>query len=279
MIVDSAEINEKIKEIADLYILPRYKTLQQHEIISKTGKHNLVTAADLETEQALKDYLLQKYPGCTVLGEESVSAGTADISDLSSSDGMIWVIDPVDGTFNFVHGKRDFAVMLACLIDGVTHYGWIYDVLEGQFVYAEKGEGAWYKGKRAKVSTPESVRSATGHINEKYFPDFARAHIRKYAKVVKRYYSLGCTAREYLKVATGASDFAIYCRAKPWDHLAGTLMVAEAGGIVRRWDEQPYQAGDYKCGLIVACNEHIWHNLHDFYIQPIMLEQLKRIDL
>src|SRR3989339_1797476 len=154
MEVNHIEIQQIIAEAAATHILPRYESLKEHEIIAKSGKQDLVTIADIETEKALTGFLLNKYPGSIVIGEESVASGTADIADLSRSEGMIWVIDPVDGTYNFVNGSKDFAVMLACIIDGETRYGWIYDVMGNEFGFAAKGEGAWYKGRKAQVSEP-----------------------------------------------------------------------------------------------------------------------------
>ncbi len=276
MEINSDEIMKVIAEAAAIHIMPRYKSLKDHEILTKSGRNDLVTAADIETEQALKDFLTSRYPGSVVIGEESVSSGEATLAALSDKTGVVWIIDPVDGTHNFVHGKRDFAVMLACVIDGKIRHGWIYDILDNSFGYAESGQGAWFNEQRVYVSMPESIRSASGHINEKYFPDFGREQLKRNSKVIDNYYTLGCTAREYLRVASGKSDFAIYSRAKPWDHFAGTLMVSEAGGVVRRWDEKPYQINDYRCGLLIAANDQLWHNLHDFFIRPMLQEQMRR---
>ncbi|NCC22249.1 MAG: inositol monophosphatase [Alphaproteobacteria bacterium] len=274
--VDAAEIEKIIAELAGRTILPRFDALQTHEIRSKTNPHDLVTESDIEMEGSLTAWLTSRYPGSMVVGEEAVAEGKADFGPLERGEGIVWVIDPLDGTYNFVHGRREFAVMVACVVDGETRYGWIHDVLSGVTGFAAKGEGAWIGGKRVRVAPPESIRTATGYINLKYFPEFARDHIKKSGQVVEKYFSLGCTAHEYLRVASGRSDFAIYSRAKPWDHLAGALMVEEAGGRALCWDRSAYLPEMMRTGLIVASDSALWESLHDFLIQPIVLMQMKR---
>jgi fructose-1,6-bisphosphatase/inositol monophosphatase family enzyme len=273
MQIDTDAISKKIIEVSENHMLPRYERLKEHEVTSKTNPRDLVTAADIETEKSLGEYLLKKYPGSHIIGEEAFSRGEVDLKALSLSEGMVWVIDPIDGTYNFVRGGKDFAVMLSCIVGGKNLYGWIYDILEGGFGYAERGEGAWYKGIRANVSCREIASESKGHINIRYFPKSARKHIEKEAQKTTNYFSLGSTAKEYLRIASGISDYAVYSRAKPWDHLAGTLMVEEAGGVVRRWDGDPYIPGDMKSGLLVAASEPLWQELHETFISPVIQEQ------
>ena len=132
--VNLENVAEILKECAEKYILPRYKTLADHEISSKSGPRDLVTHADIDVEEHLKRVLPDLLPGSIVIGEESVSSGRASLDILKDITQSIWVVDPVDGTHNFVHHKSEFGIMLACVVNGVTQYSWIYDVLDRKSV-------------------------------------------------------------------------------------------------------------------------------------------------
>src|SRR5688500_13700126 len=146
--VDSGKVADLLKECAEKYILPRYKTLSADQIQTKSHENDLVTIADIETEAALRDILPRMFPGCAVIGEEGVSSGAASLDILKDTAQTVFVVDPVDGTWNFRHGIREFAVMMALVAQGETRMGWIYDVLGDVHAIAEKGAGAFYGDQR-----------------------------------------------------------------------------------------------------------------------------------
>ena len=168
--IDPDKIAEILRDCAEKYILPRYKKLRDSEIGTKAGPADLVTIADKETEEALVRILPGLYPGSIVIGEEGISEGTASLDTLNESEGTVWVVDPVDGTYNFVHGRREFSLMMACIIDGETQYGWIYDILGEKTAIVEKGAGAFFGGQKMEVAAPKAFEDTTGHLAKKYFP-------------------------------------------------------------------------------------------------------------
>jgi fructose-1,6-bisphosphatase/inositol monophosphatase family enzyme len=182
----------------------------------------------------------------------------------------VWVADPVDGTHNFVHGKREFGVMLAAVHNGEIVHGWIYDVLDRKMMHAEKGAGAYFDGQRLKTAAPKPLDQLIGHIGAKYYPDRVRPFLKEQKKKVASARSLHCAAHEYLLVLTGQADFGIYSRVKPWDHLAGALAVNEAGGSATLWNGQPYFPAFTGNGLMVASHPDVARELRAAIVDELV---------
>lgn len=275
---DPNDIAQDIKVAAQRFILPRFQMLKNDEISTKTSPSDLVTQADLDVEAYLDEIWSARYPGFVILGEESVSSEEKSLDLLHDPDhkGVVFVIDPVDGTYNFVHGKDDFAVMVTCVIDGVCRFSWIYDVLGDRMVTSELGQGAWMSSaenpnERLQVRDSGETGDITAHVSTKFFPDDMRPKIDASAAALASVKPLGCAGHEYLRVATGQTDITIYSRLKPWDHLPGVLMVQEAGGYVAKWDGQPYTPRDMYAGLIGATSQESWQKIYDLFFKDIDL--------
>jgi fructose-1,6-bisphosphatase/inositol monophosphatase family enzyme len=275
--IDPDKVSDIIREAAAKHIMPRYKQLQQGDISTKSGPNDLVTVADKETEEALDKALTKLYPGSVVVGEESISAGTKNLDALKDGDNskIVFVTDPVDGTWNYVHGNPEFCVMLACVENGEIRYGWIYDVLTKRMMLAEKGAGAYFDGNKMQVAKPKPMADLIGHAGKKYFPAPMRPHIEGFKPEVKKLFSISCAGHEYLRIASGAADFGIYSRIRPWDHFAGTLAVQEAGGFVAKWDGTPYAPKDDFGGLVAASNEQLWKDIQSRLIKPMVQDYKK----
>jgi fructose-1,6-bisphosphatase/inositol monophosphatase family enzyme len=270
MSVDFESVSTIIKECAERYILPRYQKLLHHEISSKTSPRDLVTHADLDVEAHLIRTLPDLLPGSIVIGEEGASKEPKVLEQLADKNLNIWVVDPVDGTHNFVHGKREFGVMLALVRNGETTQAWIYDVLGKEMTIAEKGGGATAGNKKLSVKATDTTSKMHGHINPWFFPKDYRDHIKKAVEKFGSTQSMACAAHEYLNVAKGNAQFCIYSRLKPWDHLAGTLIVEEAGGYVAKWDGKPYTPQEHGVGLITAASQDNWQNVYDVLLKGLV---------
>ncbi len=273
--IDSEKVAALLKECAEKYILPRYNNLSPDQVQSKSHKDDLVTIADIETERALEAILPQMFPGCVVIGEEGVSSGRVSLDILKDPSQTIFVVDPVDGTHNFRHGKREFAVMMALVVNGQTRRGWIYDVLGDTHAIAEKGAGAFYGGQRMQVASPKSMTECSAFLNPFYFPKELRPfldHMRPESGNIKSARTLRCSAHEYLHLASGQVDFGINAGTgiKAWDHLAGALMVQEAGGVVWKWNKAIYAPQDETGGLIIASNQNLWDAIHSRLLVPAL---------
>ncbi len=268
--IDIDKVSATIVEAADTLILPRYRQLQQGDISTKTGPNDLVTIADREAEIFLDGVLPKLYPGTVLIGEESVSEGTKSLDTLNDRDRLIWVTDPVDGTHNFVHHKREFAVMLAAVWNGEVLHGWIYDVLGKKMMTASKGAGAWFGGERMKTAPAKPLSELSGHIGWKFYPEKIRAFLKEQSGKVGHAFSLNCAGHEYLLIAGGKADFGIYSRAKPWDHLAGTLAVQEAGGVVSLWTGEPYYPSFTGHGLMACSCQEAADELQEAFLKQFV---------
>ena len=137
-------VHALMREAAERAILPRYRTLAAHEIVTKSAYDamtDVVTIADHEAEAILGEGLARLLPEASIVGEEAVEADPAVLERLG--DALCWIVDPLDGTNNFAAGKPPFGILIALAEYGETIAGWIYDVLTGRFCHATRDGGAF----------------------------------------------------------------------------------------------------------------------------------------
>jgi fructose-1,6-bisphosphatase/inositol monophosphatase family enzyme len=254
--INASIISDVLVECAKVYVLPRFRNLREQDIRTKTGPGDLVTQADMDVEEHLRRVLPSFLPDSVVMGEEGVSSGEISLDILGDHSRPVWVVDPVDGTHNFVSGRREFCVMLALVQGGVATHSWIYDVL-GEVVYtAVQGQGA-FAGKRRlamRVSGGDvtTQRTDQGFVNTRFFPPefFVNFDENMYGLRLRK--PLFCAGHEYIALVNGEADFTLFSRTKPWDHVPGALLVQEAGGYVSRWDGSAYGPEHNEGGIVAA---------------------------
>lgn len=272
-VVNSDKVAEFIRDVAADKIIPRFQKLQAHEINTKSGPTDLVTVADIEAEIALTEILLDYLPGSLVVGEEAVSKGAIGIDTLRSHDGPIWIIDPVDGTSNFAAGTPLFGCMVALVKGGETIAGWIYDIPNGRMGIAEKGAGVTLDGNPIRFSGQYDGRALSdldGFVARKFLPKVIKPIIDEKLEAIRSFKTYACAAMDYLALLREERAFSMYTRIKPWDHLPGSLMIAEAGGTTLKWDKTIYQPGDEWGGLINSVSPSLWPILHDHFVVPVV---------
>lgn len=252
-LADPDHVANIVAQVAADVILPRFCRLKNDEIQEK-NPGDLVTVADREAEQRLIELLPPVLAGSLVMGEECVAADPSHL-DYLYGEPPVWVIDPIDGTGNFVRGSQNFAVIVALVWRQETVQGWIYDPLLAQMTYAVKGGGTWRGGTRRTLE-PRPVSGMVGGV--------ARRDQARLAERGLKVRQLGSAAHEYLALLDGSLDFSCYRRLHPWDHAAGTLMITEAGGKAATFDGQPYrpvpQPGN---SLLMAPDEESWETLRE----------------
>jgi len=254
-----------IAEVAEAAILPRFKRLATGEVEEKTPGE-LVTIADREAEAMLTTRLAGLVPGARIVGEE---AAAADASLLAGLDkGTVWLIDPLDGTSNFVEGQPPFATMIALLVDGETRIAWIVDPVSGRRVIAERGSGAWVDGVRLRTGAAVPPTSElSGAILQRFLPPDLKASILERAVRLGRVLpGTRSAAAEYPAIALGEQHFALFWRTLAWDHAPGALILTEAGGKVARLDGSAYAPSSDASGLLAAHNAGIWNELQRLLI-------------
>ena len=247
---DAERVAELMRETAATELLPRFRSLAKEDIRLK-GPGDFVTVADVAAEQRLASGLAKILPGVPVVGEEAVEK-EPDLVDLIKRPGeSCWVVDPLDGTANFASGKDRFAIIVCLVRDTVAVGGWILDLPTGRMAMALKGEGTILDG--VPVMRPMPARPPIGFVGYKVKKEFDRQLPPAKRRSLGRVSTLNCAGAEYHEILAGRADFNLYRMTKPWDHAAGTLMIAEAGGEAQRFDGKPYApAQPINGGLITA---------------------------
>ena len=257
MEINHHEIKQVICEASDKEILPRWKNLQQHDIEEKSPDE-IVTAADHACEELLADRLLKILPGSLVVGEEGVHRDPAQLAALHS-DLPVWVIDPLDGTKNFVSGRKPFSIMVCLIRNGETLAAWLYNPLERVFTSAEKGCGAYQGSDRLKVETSvQPLSRLTGALLTKFLPESLKSVAEKSGDRFLQIQRSYCAGYDYNEFVNNRMQFLFYYRTLVWDHAPGILIVEEAGGVARRFDGSSYSPVDDRKGLLCASNMESW---------------------
>ncbi|KIL98817.1 Inositol-1-monophosphatase [Paramagnetospirillum magnetotacticum MS-1] len=238
-----------IREASAEEIVPRFKHLSAGQIREKRPGE-LVTEADTEAERVMTGRLRDLLPGSAVVGEEAVAADPA-LLKLLEGQGSVWIIDPVDGTANFAKGNARFAVIVALVRDGVTVAGWIFDPLGERMITAELGGGAWSGSQRLTVLPVAPLAELTGSVKRS----------GRLSALVAKTGRKGSAAHDYLDLVTGQLHFAHYNRLMPWDHAAGVLIHAEAGGYAALTDGRPYRPRAEEGCLLLAPSPGTWTSL------------------
>ncbi|WP_042365623.1 inositol monophosphatase family protein [Streptacidiphilus neutrinimicus] len=251
------DVTEILREAAETVVMPRFGALAAGEVSEKTPGE-LVTVADREAE-ALISRRLRDLLDAPVVGEEATAADPTLPRALNESPAA-WVVDPIDGTGNFVAGRPGFAVMAALVRDGETVAGWILRPVDGTAYVAERGSGAWRGGTRLRrAPAPADPAALRGDVLTRFLDEPARARV---AAAAPRFASLGrgasCAGVDYPRLAEGERDFVLYRRILPWDHAPGTLLLDEAGGHARRLDGSRYRPGEDRSGLLAAADPDSW---------------------
>lgn len=196
--------------------------------VEKSDPHDLVTAYDLEIQSFLFDRLKKAFPGAEVLGEEGEGVK-------SFSGGECFVIDPIDGTANFVHGLRQSAVSVGLLQDGRPAAGVIYNPYAGEMFWAEAGRGAWLNGSPIRVSSLGLAASLVYIGTSPYRRDLADKTFALTRALYDETLDIrrsGSAALDLCSVACGRAGLFFELILSPWDFCAGALIVGDAGGLV-----------------------------------------------
>ncbi|MFE6170714.1 inositol monophosphatase family protein [Streptomyces sp. NPDC056464] len=237
----SADVAEAVRRAAAAEVMPRFRQLAEHEVDQKSGPHDLVTDADRLAEKYLTEALGALLPGSVVVGEEAVHADPATYEAVCG-DAPVWIVDPVDGTRQFVNGDDGFCTLVALAQRGVLLASWTYAPARDQLATAIRGQGAFLDGERLISGAPEPGRDleiATSH------PDYTtdeqkRALLGLWTDGVAPR-PCGSAGLEYLAVARGELDAIAFSWEAAWDHAAGILLVEEAGGTHLTLTGEPFR--------------------------------------
>ena len=217
-----------VREVSAEVIEPRWGALGQDEMSSKSPGE-VVTVADEEAEALLTARLKALWPPAAVVGEEACSARPELMEVLASE--RAWLVDPLDGTANFVDGSPDWAVMVALVENGTTLACWIWQPVTQLMYIAEFRNGAVRNGEplpgEGSSRRPSEMRGAVlTRFLDQGTAALIAGNTHRFAAIRPGRACAGC---EYPAVAEGEEDFALFWRTLPWDHAPGVLLVSETG--------------------------------------------------
>lgn len=255
-----ASVEAAVREAVAAVVLPRFRQLTTEDIAEKSGPHDLVTVADREAEQLLTRSLPALLPGSVVVGEEAVAADPTRYEALRGA-APVWIVDPIDGTRQFVRGEPGFCTLVALAVEGEVLASWTYAPVLDEMAVAVRGRGATLNGAPLTAGAPgDPVRVATSH------PDFTtedqKSALLGLRAVGVRPRPCGSAGLEYLAIARGELDAVAFSWELAWDHAAGLLLVTETGGEHRGRDGEPFRiTGDnalpFTAGRDAATTERI----------------------
>lgn len=212
------------------------------------GSHDYVTQVDREAERLIIDVIRKSYPKHSIIAEESGESAGEDPD-------VQWIIDPLDGTTNFIKRLPHFSVSIAARIKGRTEVAVVYDAMRNELFSAARGQGAQLNGYRLRCS---AVRGLEGTLLATGFPFKNKQHATPFMNILSKLFTqcadlrrTGSAALDLAYVAAARVDGYFEIGLKPWDYAAGELLVREAGGIVTDF------VGDHnylRSGNIVAGN-------------------------
>ncbi|PKH11067.1 inositol monophosphatase [Planomicrobium sp. MB-3u-38] len=240
----------------------RNSFLSDISIESKSDANDLVTNIDKEIEQFFISNINRDFPEHRIFGEE----GFGD--DIRDHHGVIWLLDPIDGTMNFVHQKRNFAISLGIYEEGVGKLGYIYDVVNDDLYHGVQDGGAYYNDERLKnlndTSIEESIlaMNATWAVPNRYFDHNATLKLIQDVRGIRSY---GSAALELAYLASGRIDAYISMRLSPWDIAGGMVIAREVGAIATNFKGEPGNL--LKQDTFLAANPSIHSRILENYIQ------------
>jgi myo-inositol-1(or 4)-monophosphatase len=194
---------------------------------TKTSVTDVVTEADRASEALVLERILAVRPDDGVLGEEG--------SDTAGTSGVRWVVDPIDGTVNYLYGLPQYAVSIGVEVDGAVQVGVVVNAATGEEFAAVRGRGATRDGVSIAVRTPASLDRSVISTGFNYEPVVRARQATAVAELVVRVADIrrfGSCALDLCAVASGRSDGYVEEGCMPWDHAAGGLIAAEAGAVV-----------------------------------------------
>jgi myo-inositol-1(or 4)-monophosphatase len=238
----AAEVARGVALRAGEVLMDRFSTVLS---VSFKGRGNIVTDVDMAVEQEMRAMLGDEYPDVTFLGEET--------ADARADGGLVWIVDPLDGTRNYASGIPYFSTVVGLALDGEVLVGVNYDPLRNDMFEAERGKGAFLNGERIAVSARTALEDGIIGMDLSYNNEGAVNGldvIRSIWPGMQTARIMGSSAMGISYAAAGLTDLYFHHQLEPWDQVAGLLLVEEAGGIIT--DRAGSRAGLYSDGLIAS---------------------------
>jgi myo-inositol-1(or 4)-monophosphatase len=232
-------------------------------IDTKSNANDLVTTVDKDTEKFFAQKIRENYPEHLLFGEE----GYGD--EIKSLQGTVWIVDPIDGTMNFVHQKRNFAISVGIYHDGIGEIGLIYDVIGDVLYHAQKDNGAYKNEIKLKpLSTTLQLKESILGMNHFWLCENSlvdEQEMQRLVKTVRGTRTMGSAALEMAYVAEGTLDGYLAMRLSPWDIAAGMIIIHEVGGVTTDRHGNPINL--LERSSMITCNKQIQEEIINDFLE------------
>jgi myo-inositol-1(or 4)-monophosphatase len=225
------------------------------------GRQDFVSQADVMVEQLLKEAILTLYPQDSFLGEESgLEVAEKKLKGAANIDNGVWVIDPIDGTTNFMQGMDYWCISIAYVVAGIIEIAFVYAPDRDEFFFAKSGEGAYLNGQRLMVTEPEKGQAiiGLGRSNRRSLENYVQTLTVLDQQGVE-YRRFGAGALMLAHVASGLVNGYYESHLNSWDALAGLLLIKESGGCISNFLANE---GLLKGNVVWAASPILWQQLN-----------------
>ena len=226
------KLQAEIVRLAEKELMPRFNRVGY----STKDDGSLLTEADTVMQQAIQDFVYKTWPEYALLGEEMPPQQQQQLLD--DNQNGLWILDPLDGTRNFASGVPIFSISIALLIKDEVVLGLIYDPVRKECFSAIKGEGAWLNARRLKTpDTAKKIAQCIAQVDLKRLTEKQASHLASTHPYASQR-NFGSGALDWCWVAAGRAQLYAHGGQKLWDYVAGQLILTEAGGCVRTFDNE-----------------------------------------
>jgi len=248
-------LRQELYEMTKQWMIEAGRYIKKHldeplHVATKSNPNDLVTEMDENVEKFFVNKIKEAYPEHYIFGEE----GYGD--EIISLEGIVWIIDPIDGTMNFVHQKRNFAISIGIYHEGIGEIGLIYDCMNDTMYSAKRGEGAFKNDQQlAPLKQDISLNESILALNHRWLckNSFIDEKVMQaLIKEIRGNRSYGSAALEFAYVAEGIIDGYIAMRLAPWDIAAGMIIVNEVGGVTSNGNGEAVNL--LTRNMIITCN-------------------------
>ncbi len=257
--IDINKIIEIIRYVSKTEVMPLFKNLKTSDIREKSPD-DFVTIADENSEAAFTKLLKEAVADSLVVGEEAV-AKDETILNLLDKKSTIWLIDPIDGTYNYKTGNENFGILITMLKNGKTEIGFCYDAPKDECYYAIKGKGV-FNDKHQKISLnkendKKKISNMHGLVGHSQLVKL-KGHFGKLSRI-------RCSLHITLKFMKGEADFVLWNTITPWDNAGCSLLVAELGCYIAYVDGREFipTQKPHQSLLLGAKNKQQWQEIAD----------------
>jgi myo-inositol-1(or 4)-monophosphatase len=237
----------------------RKATSETIKVEYKTSAADLVTQKDKEIEQFFIDRIATTYPGHYLLGEE----GLASDQQYDHNQEIVWIVDPIDGTTNFVHQKKNFAISVGIYENGKPRIGFVYDPIANELYHAQVGQGAFLNDRPLPKLPQKTLEEANISINQLWLVPNTYVDHTLFTEVIQkargtRY--IGSAALEIAYVASGRLDAYIDFRLSSWDIAGGMVILGEVDGAMKTFEQVSIDV--FKPGITFFSNKQVLEEIH-----------------